>query len=225
MRGQGRILPGQPEQEIDSLSALPALLGLGVEAGSNLSRCLIANIWNWRARFSVAVATAGYIWRLRVLHRRTDRRLPHRDPRILARRRSWLRHLLQLSKMEMLGVPADLVMSHGAVSEEVARAMAEGALAEAGVDITVAVTGVAGPDGGTRRSGRAGPHRCGTGGRDNSRAAHVHGRPRKSARERRSSAPATGAAARLMRRFPAGLPYARGADRSRRVGRRGVRRR
>jgi nicotinamide-nucleotide amidase len=53
------------------------------------------------------------------------------------------------SKMEMLGVPADLVMSCGAVSEEVACAMAEGALAEAGVDITVAVTGVAGPDGGT----------------------------------------------------------------------------
>jgi nicotinamide-nucleotide amidase len=53
------------------------------------------------------------------------------------------------SKTEMLGVPPDLVMTYGAVSEEVARAMAEGALAEAGVDITVAVTGVAGPDGGT----------------------------------------------------------------------------
>lgn len=53
------------------------------------------------------------------------------------------------SKTAMLGVPPDMVMSHGAVSEEVARTMAEGALVEAGVDITVAVTGVAGPDGGT----------------------------------------------------------------------------
>lgn len=53
------------------------------------------------------------------------------------------------SKTQMLGVPPDLVMAHGAVSEEVARAMAEGAVTEAGVDITVAVTGIAGPDGGT----------------------------------------------------------------------------
>ncbi len=53
------------------------------------------------------------------------------------------------SKMEMLGVPPDLVMTHGAVSEEVARAMAEGALVEAQVDIAVAATGVAGPEGGT----------------------------------------------------------------------------
>jgi nicotinamide-nucleotide amidase len=53
------------------------------------------------------------------------------------------------SKTEMLGVPSDVVTTHGAVSEEVARAMAEGALAAAGVDITVAVTGIAGPDGGT----------------------------------------------------------------------------
>ena len=53
------------------------------------------------------------------------------------------------SKTQMLGVPPELVMSCGAVSEEVARAMAEGALSEAGVDIAVAVTGIAGPDGGT----------------------------------------------------------------------------
>ena len=53
------------------------------------------------------------------------------------------------SKTAMLGVPNDLVLCHGAVSEEVARAMAEGALAEAGVDVTVAVTGIAGPEGGT----------------------------------------------------------------------------
>ncbi len=53
------------------------------------------------------------------------------------------------SKTELLGVPADLIAQSGAVSEPVARTMAEGALAQARVDIAVAVTGVAGPGGGT----------------------------------------------------------------------------
>ena len=49
------------------------------------------------------------------------------------------------AKTEMLGVPAALIAWHGAVSAEVARAMAAGALAHAPVDLTVAVTGIAGP--------------------------------------------------------------------------------
>lgn len=53
------------------------------------------------------------------------------------------------AKSELLGVSPELIEEHGAVSEEVARAMAEGALAHAGVDIAIAVTGVAGPGGGT----------------------------------------------------------------------------
>ena len=53
------------------------------------------------------------------------------------------------AKIECLGVPADLLASHGAVSEAVARAMAEGALAHAHADIAVSVTGVAGPGGGS----------------------------------------------------------------------------
>ena len=53
------------------------------------------------------------------------------------------------AKEEVLGVPADLLARVGAVSEEVARAMAEGALERAGVGLAVAVTGVAGPGGGT----------------------------------------------------------------------------
>jgi nicotinamide-nucleotide amidase len=53
------------------------------------------------------------------------------------------------AKAEMLGVPAALFERVGAVSEEVARAMAEGALTRAGVDLAIAVTGIAGPGGAT----------------------------------------------------------------------------
>jgi len=53
------------------------------------------------------------------------------------------------AKTELLGVPAALIAAHGAVSEPVARAMAEGALAHAHAQVAVAVTGVAGPTGGS----------------------------------------------------------------------------
>jgi nicotinamide-nucleotide amidase len=53
------------------------------------------------------------------------------------------------AKSEMLGVPADLIARVGAVSEEVARAMAMGALVHAPVDLAIAVTGIAGPGGGS----------------------------------------------------------------------------
>ena len=53
------------------------------------------------------------------------------------------------AKAELLGVPAALIEAHGAVSSQVASAMAEGALARSGAQVAVAVTGVAGPGGGT----------------------------------------------------------------------------
>ncbi len=53
------------------------------------------------------------------------------------------------AKTAHLGVPADLLDAHGAVSEPVARAMATGALAAAPVDAVIAVTGIAGPGGGS----------------------------------------------------------------------------
>ena len=53
------------------------------------------------------------------------------------------------AKTELLGVGAALIAKHGAVSAEVARAMAEGALAHSPADLSLAVTGVAGPSGGT----------------------------------------------------------------------------
>jgi nicotinamide-nucleotide amidase len=53
------------------------------------------------------------------------------------------------AKTEQLGVPAELIERHGAVSEEVVQAMALGALDHSRADLAVAVTGVAGPGGGT----------------------------------------------------------------------------
>lgn len=53
------------------------------------------------------------------------------------------------AKTSMLGVPPEDITAYGAVSETVARAMAEGALRESGASIAVSVTGIAGPGGGT----------------------------------------------------------------------------
>ncbi len=52
-----------------------------------------------------------------------------------------------VAKTAMLGVPPELIERFGAVSRETAQAMASGALARAGVDLTVAITGIAGPGG------------------------------------------------------------------------------
>ena len=53
------------------------------------------------------------------------------------------------AKTSMLGVPAEMIERHGAVSEEVARRMVEGALRASGAHVALACTGVAGPGGGS----------------------------------------------------------------------------
>lgn len=53
------------------------------------------------------------------------------------------------AKTALLGVDATLIEAHGAVSEPVARAMAQGCLTRTDVDLSVAITGIAGPDGGS----------------------------------------------------------------------------
>jgi nicotinamide-nucleotide amidase len=54
------------------------------------------------------------------------------------------------AKQQMLGVPADTIKTFGAVSRETAEAMARGALTHADVDLAVAITGIAGPGGGSK---------------------------------------------------------------------------
>ena len=53
------------------------------------------------------------------------------------------------AKTECLGVPAELIDAHGAVSEQVAKAMAEGARINSGSNVAISITGVAGPSGGS----------------------------------------------------------------------------
>ena len=53
------------------------------------------------------------------------------------------------SKTRLLGVPADLIASHGAVSQPVVEAMARGAVRAFGAQFSAAISGIAGPDGGT----------------------------------------------------------------------------
>ena len=53
------------------------------------------------------------------------------------------------AKTELIGVPADLIAKFGAVSEQVAREMAAGALRHSHADVALAVTGIAGPGGGS----------------------------------------------------------------------------
>jgi len=90
------------------------------------------------------------------------------------------------AKTELLGVPPGLFETVGAVSAEVAAAMAQGARACAGADLAVSVTGIAGPDGGTAEkpvgtvwfglasaTGVATHHRLFTGSRAQVRAASV----------------------------------------------------
>ena len=91
------------------------------------------------------------------------------------------------AKTDLLGVPADLIEVEGAVSEPVARAMADGAVARSTAQLSVSVTGIAGPGGGSTEKpvglvhfGAVGPagavhveHRFGDPGRDEIRLASV----------------------------------------------------
>lgn len=89
------------------------------------------------------------------------------------------------AKERMIGVPAALIEAHGAVSEQVARAMAEGALRTTGVAVAVAVTGIAGPGGGTEGKPVGLVHfACATGERTTARVERFGDLGRQEVRER-----------------------------------------
>lgn len=82
------------------------------------------------------------------------------------------------AKTEMLGVKPELIARHGAVSAEVARAMAEGVRQRFGADYAIAITGIAGPEGGTEDKPVGTVHMACAGPSGTQSAAHSFGRDR-----------------------------------------------
>ena len=103
------------------------------------------------------------------------------------------------AKTELLGVDAALIAAHGAVSEPVARAMAEGALARSPRRLAVAVTGIAGPGGAVpgKPVGTVWLAWRRRGGAVHGRAPAARRRPRRGARAHRASSRCSAAALRL----------------------------
>ena len=88
----------------------------------------------------------------RILHRRPDRPRDHRDSGREPVLSGGVVSYSNEAKVELLGVPAELIEAHGAVSPEVAEAMATGVRQRLRADLGLSITGVAGPSGGTAAS-------------------------------------------------------------------------
>ena len=92
---------------------------------------------NWRISFAESCTGGGLAHRLTSVPGSSE-----------VFRESWVTYS-NAAKIQRLGVAPALIEAHGAVSREVAQAMAVGALRESGADLAVSVTGIAGPDGGS----------------------------------------------------------------------------
>ncbi len=91
-------------------------------------------------------------WRIAVAESCTGGLIAHRITNVPGSSAYFDRGFIAYSneaKMELLGVPQETLVAHGAVSEPCARAMAEGARRAAGCEVGLSVTGIAGPSGGT----------------------------------------------------------------------------
>lgn len=112
------------------------------------------------------------------------------------------------SKTALVGVPVAVIAQHGAVSEPVARAMAEGAAARPRVDIAVSITGIAGPGGGSKAKPVGLVHlACARKGRDTLHARHVFKGNREAVRRAASLAALEMIHTQAMRgRLPVSLP-------------------
>jgi nicotinamide-nucleotide amidase len=83
------------------------------------------------------------------VHGRIDRSPDHEGAGSLGSLVGWACEYSNDAKKKFLGVHAETLEKHGAVSEPVAREMAEGARKQTGADYAISVTGIAGPSGGT----------------------------------------------------------------------------
>ncbi|HUR27655.1 MAG TPA: competence/damage-inducible protein A [Planctomycetota bacterium] len=105
-----------------------------------------------RLEVALAHALLAKRWRIAFAESCTGGGLAHRLTAVPGAsevlRESWITYSNE-SKVRRLGVPAELLEAHGAVSREVAEAMAQGALRESGADVAISCTGIAGPDGGS----------------------------------------------------------------------------
>jgi nicotinamide-nucleotide amidase len=107
------------------------------------------------------------------------------------------------AKEDLVGVPAELLAEHGAVSREVAEVLAEGARARFGADIGVGITGIAGPEGGTPDKPVGTVHLCAVGPAGREASAVVLPGSRAAVRERSVTV-----AMHLLRRLLVGGPPA-----------------
>ncbi len=109
-------------------------------ASENLETVIVRQLAEQHATLAVAEScTGGYL-----AHRLTN--VPGASNVFLAGYVTYSNE----AKISSLGVPSDLIAEHGAVSEPVARAMAEGARAHSNASFALATTGIAGPGGGSK---------------------------------------------------------------------------
>jgi nicotinamide-nucleotide amidase len=139
--GRGRSAE-EADATNDALAArLREVLGKHIfsESGESLEQVVGRRLADRGLSLSVAESCTGGL----VMHRLTE--VPGASAYL---DRGFVTYTNQ-SKVQLLGVPDRLIRDHGAVSEEVADAMARGAREKAGTDVGLAVTGIAGPTGGT----------------------------------------------------------------------------
>jgi nicotinamide-nucleotide amidase len=132
---------GAPEALAAAEEIVTAKLGAHVasEAGENLETVVVHRLTSLGKKLAVAESCTGGL-------------LANRITNVPGASEVFVEGFVTYSnesKTRALGVPAELISAHGAVSEPVARAMAEGALREGKADYALATTGIAGPGGGT----------------------------------------------------------------------------
>lgn len=140
-RGSGRALVGSEVALKQGEARLRILAGAYVlaPAGASLEKAVVCHLAQQGLKAATAESCTGGL----IAKRITD--VPGASGVFEF---GWVTYA-DRAKTEMLGVPENVLKRYGAVSEPVVKAMAEGALERSGADVAVAVSGIAGPGGGT----------------------------------------------------------------------------